>query len=54
MPRVQYVDRAQVMAAQLAVEMAREDGREPDPLLVKIAEAKPAPRVDDTEDDTST
>lgn len=41
MPRVRRVTRAQVMAAKLVVEMDLEDGREPDPLAVKIANAKP-------------
>lgn len=41
MPRVRRVTRAQVMAAKLVVEMDLEDGREPDPLAVKIANARP-------------
>jgi hypothetical protein len=40
-PRVRRVTRAQVMAAKLVVEMDLEDGREPDPLAVKIANARP-------------
>jgi hypothetical protein len=38
------------MAAKLVVEMDLEDGREPDPLAVKIANARPLtppPSVDD-------
>jgi hypothetical protein len=54
MAKVRYYDHAQVMAAQLAVQMAREDGREPDPRLVRIAEAKPVPEDDEAErDDTA-
>lgn len=51
MAKVRYYDQAQVMAAQLAVEIAREDGREPDPQLVRIAEAKPVRDDDESEQD---
>jgi hypothetical protein len=50
MAKARYFDHAQVMAAQLAVEIAREDGREPDPRLVRIAEAKPVPDDDEPDD----
>jgi hypothetical protein len=42
--KVRWVTQAQVDAAKLIVEMDLEDGREPDPVAVKIANAKPAVR----------
>jgi hypothetical protein len=41
---IQWVTLAQVAAAKLVVEMDLEDGREPNPLAVKIANATPLKR----------
>jgi hypothetical protein len=44
------VTRRQVMAAQLAIDIAKKHGRDPDPRLVEIANAVP---VDSTEETTA-
>jgi hypothetical protein len=48
--RRERVSLRQVMAAQLAVDIAKKHGREPDPQLVEIANAVP---VDSTGDATA-
>jgi hypothetical protein len=60
MATIRWVTKAQVAAARLAVDMTIEDGEEPDPVLVKIANAtpmrrpKPEERADDTGEATGT
>ncbi len=49
MPRIDWVTPVQVAAAKLVVEIDIEDGREPDPLAVKIAAATPEPQPRDTD-----
>jgi ribosomal protein L16/L10AE len=44
MAEIHWVTKAQVAAARLAVDMTIEDGEEPDPVLVKIANATPMRR----------
>ena len=44
MARIRWVTKAQVAAAKLAVDLAIEEGEEPDPLMVKIAAATPMHR----------
>lgn len=39
--KVVYVKPYQVAAAKLAIQLAEDQGREPDPLMVRIANAKP-------------
>jgi hypothetical protein len=39
--KVVYVKPYQVKAATLAVELAKDQGRKPNPLMVRIANAKP-------------
>ena len=41
MTRLYFVSRTQVEAAKLVVEMDLEDGREPDPVALKMSQAKP-------------
>jgi hypothetical protein len=50
-PEIAWVTWAQIDAARLAVELAIEDGEEPDPLMVKIAEATPMRRPHAARDD---
>lgn len=45
MGKARWVTRSQIMAAELVIEMDLEDGREPNPLAVRIANAKPAVRL---------
>jgi hypothetical protein len=40
---VVYVKPYQVRAAKLAVQLAKDQGRKPNPLMVRIASAKPQP-----------
>ncbi|HZO68353.1 MAG: hypothetical protein ACRDP9_21690 [Kribbellaceae bacterium] len=44
MADIRWVTKAQVAAAKLAIDLAIEDGDEPDPLLLKIAGATPMRR----------
>jgi hypothetical protein len=48
-PRIHWVTLAQDEAAKLVVEMDIEDGREPNPLAVKIANATPEPQPRDAD-----
>ena len=49
MHRIHWVTPTQIAAAKLVVEMDLEDGREPDPIAVKIANATPAPQPRDAD-----
>ena len=49
MHRIHWVSKTQVAAAKLVVEMDIEDGREPNPIAVKIANATPAPQPRDAD-----
>jgi hypothetical protein len=41
--KIVYVKPYQVEAAKLAIRMAERQGRKPNPLMVRIANARPAP-----------
>ncbi len=49
MTRHHWVSTTQVAAAKLVVEMDLEDGREPDPVALKMSQATPAPQPRDAD-----